>query len=187
MDDQRRSSLALLFVRLPVGDQDYLLLMRHQKWGDWGPVGGHVEAGEDWKNAADREADEELTPLRLGRDSEIVGLDMPLLNWGPVQSRSAGGQPTTYQAAVFGLRFLGDPVALLNRLPASSFLLVSVDRLTGSAWDPDIADSVAQVASGAHCGLSRVARAWPIALAPERMRIEVRPAVGRVRSSSCVA
>ena len=76
---------------------DYLLLNAHHKWGDWSPVGGHVEPCDaDWCAAAVREASEELAPLRYGEDIEVDPDEIGRLEWGPVASRSAGGALTQY-------------------------------------------------------------------------------------------
>src|SRR5688500_1868159 len=104
----RTSRIAYVLVRLLVGEKDCFLLRVHRKWGDWGLVGGHVEDDElsDWRRAAEREANEELEPLRLGMDFSLEPLDSAPESWGPVPSRSAGGVPTKYCAAWFTLQFL---------------------------------------------------------------------------------
>jgi 8-oxo-dGTP pyrophosphatase MutT (NUDIX family) len=122
----RHSELALVIIRLNIGSEPYLVLMRHEKWNDWSLVGGHVEPHErnDWARAAKRECNEELAPLQYGKDFTLLPLlDRPF-HWGPVPSRSAGNEPTTYTAQLFALRFLSPPAECLARLPASEFQLV---------------------------------------------------------------
>lgn len=131
----RHSCLALVVIKLRIDGGDHLLLRVHRKWGDFSLVGGHVEAGEegDWRRAAIREAEEELDPLRHEDDFRIVRLLDESVRWGPVQSRSARGQATYYEAQYFLLEFVGDPAAALARLPASDFLLIPLNRLDGGA------------------------------------------------------
>ena len=122
----RTSDLALVLIRLTIQSEPHLLLVRHRKWGDWSLVGGHLEADEraDWARAARRECNEELAPLRYGEDFLLLPmLDRPV-RWGPVPSRSAGNELTTYTAQFFALRFLKSPMECLARLPAGEFQLV---------------------------------------------------------------
>lgn len=131
----RRSDLALVVARLTVGSQALWLLRRHPKWGDWSLVGGHVEPGEegDWSRTAAREAEEELAPLRCGIDFVLEPLLAGPTSWGPVQSRSAAGAMTHYRARWYGLRFLGDAIASLRRLPTEDFALVPEAELATGA------------------------------------------------------
>src|SRR5262245_27329052 len=122
----RESDLAYVIIRLSIQAEPHLLLVRHRKWNDWTLVGGHVEDGEknNWARAAVRECNEELAPLRFGEDFILLPLlDRPV-KWGPVRSRSAGGEPTRYTAQLFALRFLKSPADCLRQLPDGEFLLV---------------------------------------------------------------
>ena len=122
----RYSELSLVLIRLNIGSEPHLVLMRHRKWNDWSLVGGHVEPNvrNDWARAAARECNEELSPLKYSEDFTLLPLlDQPFI-WGPVPSRSAGNEPTTYRAQLFLLRFLRPPMECLARLPADDFRLV---------------------------------------------------------------
>lgn len=163
----RRSELALVIIRLNIGSTPHLVLTRHRKWGDWTLVGGHMEPEDrhNWARTAARECNEELAPLEHGRDFILLPLlDQPM-RWGPIPSRSAGGEPTLYVAQVFTLRFLRSPSECLARLPAGEFKIVpeadvvavhgtddempltvralrSVER-TAVAWDPRLSSAPA--------------------------------------------
>jgi len=131
----RTSDLALVLIRLNVGEEPHLLLTRHRKWGDWSLVGGHLEPDEraDWAKAARRECNEELAPLRYGEDFLLLPmLDRPV-RWGPVPSRSAGNEPTVYSAQIFALRFLKPPQECLARLPQTEFRLIREAELVGAS------------------------------------------------------
>ena len=135
----RHSELALVLIRLKIDSEPHHVLMRHKKWNDWSLVGGHVEPGErnDWARAAVRECNEELAPLRFGEDFTLLPLlDQPL-RWGPLASKSAGGEPTIYTAQVFALRFLRSPVECLARLPAGEFRIVRESEIVTGQQDPD--------------------------------------------------
>jgi hypothetical protein len=129
----RHSNVVYILIRLSVADGPSLLLRRHEKWGDWSLVGGHVEEWEmdDWGLAAAREASEELEPLVNGQDFVVAPIHPEPITWGPEPSRSAQGQRTIYRIQYYSLTFLRDPVVLLRRLPASEFLLVP-ERELGS-------------------------------------------------------
>ena len=121
----RHSDLVLVVATLDLENERHLLLRRHPKWGDWSLVGGHVEEDEknDWARAAVRECNEELSPLVYGEDFSLLPLlDRPM-KWGPVPSKSAGGELTTYSAQVFALRFLKSPRECLGALPPKDFRL----------------------------------------------------------------
>lgn len=122
----RHSNVVYVLIRLPTVDGPSLLLRRHEKWGDWSLVGGHVEEWEmdDWGLAAAREATEELEPLVNGQDFVVKPITSEPITWGPEPSRSAKGQRTVYHIKYYTLTFLRDPVELLARLPATEFLLV---------------------------------------------------------------
>lgn len=129
----RHSNVVYVLILLPTVDGPSLLLRRHEKWGDWSLVGGHVEEWEmdDWGLAAAREATEELEPLVNGQDFVVASIHAEPITWGPEASRSAQGQRTIYRIRYYSLTFLRDPVALLGRLPATQFLLVP-EREIGS-------------------------------------------------------
>ncbi len=126
----RQSDIAYVLIRLVSGGRDCLLLHRHEKWGDWSLVGGHVEPGEesDWFATAVRETTEEMVPLKLRVDFDLERIDVRL-EWGPSPSRSAFAAPTEYRAEYFVLRFLCAPADALRRLPQDEFRLVPVDGI----------------------------------------------------------
>jgi 8-oxo-dGTP pyrophosphatase MutT (NUDIX family) len=161
----RTSRIAYVLVRLLVGEKDCFLLRVHRKWGDWGLVGGHVEDDEldDWRRAAEREANEELEPLRLGVDFSLEPLDNAPESWGPVPSRSTAGVPTKYCAAWFTLQFLRDPVECLSELPDEEFLLVERDAALIAAGG-DVTALLARLERELPEGLSSVPLAWPYQL-----------------------
>ena len=155
----RHSELSLVLIRLRLGTEPYHVLIRH-KWGDWSFVGGHVEPNEknDWATAAVRESNEELAPLRYGEDFTLLPLlDQPL-RWGPVASKSANDEPTTYTAQVFVLRFLRPPVECLRKLPADQFRIVKESDLLSHQRDPEA------LTTRAIARVDRTALAWDSAL-----------------------
>jgi hypothetical protein len=159
----RHSNLALVLIRIETNDEPHLLLIRDRKWGDWTVVGGHVEAheGNDWALAAARECNEELAPLRHGRDFILLPLFSEPMNWGPIPSKSAGGEPTSYTAQVFALRFLTAPADCLERLPPGDFCLVPESvYATGRSASQDKVAAVARALGG----LNRAAMSWDTAL-----------------------
>src|SRR5262245_12771441 len=86
----RHSDVAFVAIRLLAADGSDVYLMReHESWGDLSFVGGHVEPNEgaDFLKAAEREASEEMEPLRAGVDFEIVQNPIACGSWGPVPSR----------------------------------------------------------------------------------------------------
>ncbi|MEM9454908.1 MAG: NUDIX hydrolase [Myxococcota bacterium] len=129
----RHSNVVYTLIRISVAGVPSLLLRRHDKWGDWSLVGGHVEPWEqdDWRRAAAREATEELEPLREGQDFVVESLHEEPVTWGPEASRSARGERTLYRIQYYRLGFRRDPVELLAQLPAGDFLLVP-ERTLGS-------------------------------------------------------
>jgi hypothetical protein len=123
----RHSKLALVLIRLNVDSIPHQLLIHHRKWQDWTLVGGHVEPYEknDWARAAERECNEELSPLQFGIDFTLLPLlDRPI-QWGPTPSKSANNEPTVYTAQLFSLRFIKSPMECIARLPSGEFKLVS--------------------------------------------------------------
>ena len=135
----RHKDLALVVIRLRINAEPFHVLLKHTGWGDWSFVGGHVEPHEknDWARTAVRECNEELTPLKFGEDFTLLPLlDQPL-RWGPVASKSAGGELTIYTAQVFALRFLKTPAECLSQLPPDDFRLIRESELVGAQRDPD--------------------------------------------------
>lgn len=125
--DLRHTDVALVLIALGVKGVHHWLLRADPSWGDWTFVGGHVEPSEqaDWKLSAARETDEEMAPLRCGRELEVTALDLAALEWGPVPSRSAGGRLTLYRAGLFMAAFLIDPRECLSALSGSDFRFFS--------------------------------------------------------------
>lgn len=181
----RTSRIAYVVVRLLVGDTDCFLLRVHRKWGDWGLIGGHVENDElnDWRRAAEREAKEELEPLRLGLDFSLEALDGAPESWGPVPSRSAGGLPTKYCAAWFTLEFLRDPVTRLAELPDDEFLLVERDAALMAAGG-EVTALLALLDRDLSAGLSSVPLAWPHPLPRNAVASKLRLSHPSARTSS---
>jgi 8-oxo-dGTP pyrophosphatase MutT (NUDIX family) len=157
----RQSNIAYVLIRLPTSDGPALLLRRHEKWGDWSLVGGHVEEGEldDWGLAAKREASEELEPLVAGQDFVVTPIHEEPITWGPEPSRSARGERTVYRIQYYALAFLHDPVALLGRLPAAEFLLVLEGQLGSTPHA--LGSPVHRARRYLQGGLEAVPRAWP--------------------------
>lgn len=156
----RHSNIAYVLIRVPTLDGPALLLRRHEKWGDWSLVGGHVEDDEldDWARAAEREAAEELEPLVAGRDFVVAPVHAEPITWGPEPSRSARGERTIYKIQYYALSFLHDPVALLGRLPAAEFLLVPERELAST--EHALGSPVHRACRSFHGGLDAVPRAW---------------------------
>lgn len=156
----RTSNVVYVLIRLPTADGPALLLRRHEKWGDWSLVGGHVEENEldHWAGAAAREASEELEPLVRGQDFAVTPIHPEPITWGPEASRSAQGERTIYHIQYFTLEFLRDPVPLLRRLPPGEFLLVLEHQLgaTGHA----LGSPVHRARRFIQGGLEAVPRAW---------------------------
>ena len=137
----RHSHVVYVLIRLATTAGTWLLLRRHDKWGDWSLVGGHVENHEmhDWQLAAAREAEEELAPLKTDHDFKVRAIHPEPLVWGPEASRSAQGQRTMYHIQYYALEFMTDPLRNLRLLPASDFLLVdqqSIDTTRYSLGRP---------------------------------------------------
>jgi len=130
----RHSYVVYVLIRLSTLEGPSLLLRRHDKWGDWSLVGGHVEESEmdNWGQAAAREATEELEPLVCGQDFVVAPIHAEPLIWGPEASRSARGQRTIYHIQYYTLTFLRDPLVLLGLLPSTQFLLVPERELAST-------------------------------------------------------
>jgi hypothetical protein len=182
----RRSRLAYVVIRLSVGGRDCFLFRAHTKWGDWSLVGGHVEANElsDWARAARREAEEELQPLCDGRDFSIIPIANGPRLWGPIESRSANGASTLYEAEWFGLIFLRDPLSCLAQLPRDEFLLIDRQLAVSPPVDANIAPLLARLDTSLPGGLSSVPLAWPSSVDGARLSIAVRRAGVSASSSS---
>ena len=137
----RTSDIVYVVARLEHARRAYVLFHAHAKWGDWGLVGGHVEAWEkdNWDAAAARETGEEMSPLHVDIDVALEPLTSELIEWGPEPSRSAGGAPTIYRTRWYSLRFLRDPVACLNALDVAQFLLVDEQRVA-EGHDDDLSN-----------------------------------------------
>lgn len=178
MTTPRQSRIAYVVIRLAVDGRDCYLLRAHTKWGDWSLVGGHVESDElgDWALAARREAEEELEPLRYGRDFDIVSVPNGPKRWGPVESRSAGGVPTSYEAEWFALTFLRDPVACLAELTQDEFLLVDAELAVHAPRDAKVAPLLARLDQALPGGLASVPVAWSGSVNEARIAVPVRHA-----------
>ena len=165
----RTSNVVYVLIRLPTADGPALLLRRHEKWGDWSLVGGHVEADEldDWSLAAEREATEELEPLVTGRDFVVNPITPVPITWGPEASRSAQGERTIYHIQYFTLEFLRDPAELLRRLPPQEFLLVLEHQL--GATEHALGSPVHRARRFIEGGLEAVPRAWSSVLDPRTL------------------
>jgi len=153
----------------------YWLLKRHEKWGDWSFVGGHVEAHEfsDWLVTARREAEEELAPLRCGIHFDVRPLSTSESVWGPELSRSTGGIPTEYHARWYFLVFLIDALECLCALPRYEFILVDEDRLF-SGKEREVSSLVARLREALPNGLAAVPFAWSQPELPPAWPIERR-------------
>ena len=157
----RKVALAHVVVKLRDTDGGcYYLLHRHEKWGDWTLVGGHVEPGEEdlWAETARREAEEEMPPLRCHPgDFFLAPLLTSPLTWGPRNSRSAGGEPTVYKAQFFCMLFRRDPAPLLAALEEGGFMLIAESQLH---QHEDIGDVLRQLEGHLVGGLASVPSAW---------------------------
>jgi 8-oxo-dGTP pyrophosphatase MutT (NUDIX family) len=173
----RQSTLSFVLIKLRLGDRDHFMFEKHSKWGDWGLVGGHAEPGEEgnWLLTATREANEELAPLRAGSDFVLSSLLEEPITWGPVPSRSAGGQMTKYTAQYFVLSFRVAPERALKRLMSDRFLLVPQAHLENGQWEPDVADTLAELARTMFDGLSAIPLSWSDSLNEDEVHVQVRP------------
>jgi uncharacterized protein (UPF0216 family) len=130
----RFSRIAYVLIRVAFGGDIYSLLRWHAKWDDWSLIGGHVEHSEidDWLATARREANEEMTPLVIGRDIEVAALERPSTRFVK-ESKAAAGAVTEYEVRWYALEFLADPVRCLQRLDCGAFVLVNEQGLARHA------------------------------------------------------
>jgi hypothetical protein len=173
----RHSHVVYILIRLFTVDGPALLLRRHEKWGDWSLVGGHVEASEmdNWELAAAREATEELDPLVNGRDFVVEPIHDEPIKWGPEPSRSKQGERTMYYIQYYTLSFLRDPIALLGRLPAAEFLLVPERELDSAGHT--FGSPVHRARRFLRGGFEAAQRAWPGELDPRAFPPSLRPVI----------
>ncbi|MCA9709338.1 MAG: NUDIX hydrolase [Myxococcales bacterium] len=171
----RHSNVVYTLIRLPIGGVTHLLLRRHAKWGDWSLVGGHVEEWEleDWRQAAAREATEELEPLVDEQDFTVAPLHDEPITWGPEASRSARGERTLYRIQYYRLVFVHDPVELLARLPQGEFLLVPEHALDST--EQPLGNPVHRARRYLREGLSSVPLSWGEDLDPRALPAGLRP------------
>lgn len=158
--DMRHSEVAYIVMCLRIQGVPHFLLNRHEKWGDWSLVGGHVEAYEhgSWAKAAAREAQEELPPLQHRRDFLLVPIFSRPLVWGPEPSRSAQNRPTIYHAQFFALELLANPPSVLCRLCSENLRLVPQLLLEN---DLQAAAPVRILCTRLGGGLTSIPLAWP--------------------------
>lgn len=171
----RHSNVVYVLIRLFTVEGPALLLRRHEKWGDWSLVGGHVEEWEmdNWALAAAREATEELEPLVNGQDFVVESIHDQPITWGPEASRSNQGQRTIYHIQYYTLRFLRDPIALLGRLPAAEFLLVPEREVEPAAQT--FGSPVHRARRFLPGGFEAAQRAWSGELDPRALPPGLRP------------
>ncbi len=170
----RHSHVVYTLIRLPITTGPSLLLRRHEKWGDWSLVGGHVEEDEmdEWIKAARREATEEMEPLVDDRDFVIEPMHDEPITWGPEASRSAQGERTVYHIRYYSLRFLRDPAQLLPTLEPRDFLLLTEDEL-GSTTHA-LGNPVHRARRYLSGGFGSVPFAWAEPLDPASLPTELR-------------
>lgn len=180
----RRSDLALVVARLLVDGRACLLLRAHEKWGDWGLVGGHVEPLEvdDWGLSASREVEEELAPLRVGVDVDVHPLPVPTSRWGPTPSRSAGNRLTVYEAEWFSLAFRRSPTVCMARVVQGRLLLVEQSVALAAEARSGITPLLAIVHEALPGGLDSVPLAWP-----EEVAASLLPPIVTLRLATHVA
>jgi len=159
----RSSAISYVIFRLDIGGEDSLLLLQHPKWGDWSLVGGHIEPGEGPLDAARREAEEELPPLKSGEDFAISPLPFAHVTWGPVESRSAAQKPTTYSAWFFSAEFLRPPTDALHDVELRTIAAIPLTKLRLDSWPPELTEVLAQLVRS-FGDLKQVPMAWPAPL-----------------------
>ena len=167
----RHSNVVYTLIRIPLSTGPALLLRRHEKWGDWSLVGGHVEEDEldDWGQAALREATEEMEPLVAGRDFRVEPIHDEPIVWGPEASRSARGERTIYHIQYFTLVFLRDPLTLLDLLFPPDFLLLEEQKL--GTTEHALGNPVHRARRFLQGGFDSVRWAWDEPLEPSRLPI----------------
>lgn len=159
----RRSEVAYIITCVRVDNRPHFLLLRHKKWGDWSLVGGHVEKedGGQWAATAVREAQEELPPMQHRKQFLLLPIFSTPVTWGPVQSKSAQGRETIYNAQFFALEFLKDPRYVLPELAIDELRLVSQDELEHSG---EMAQPIRILAQKLRGGLTSIPLAWQTSL-----------------------
>lgn len=155
----RTSKVSVVLFRINLRGEDSLILLRHAKWGDWSLVGGHIELGETPLDAAVRETEEELAPLRAGLDFAIVTEPLATLSWGPVESKSAGRAPTTYSAWVFCGELLRPPSDFVRSIADAELAAVALRHLDVNDWPGGVTNVLARIVE-ARVSLTSVPLAW---------------------------
>jgi hypothetical protein len=169
----RRSNVALVAIKLRVGDDQCLLFHRHRKWGDWSLVGGHVEHGEerDWLLTGTRESEEELEPLKNSVDFHVEKWLTDPIEWGPVASRSARNLRTIYRVTYFKLRFLVDPCRALERVRAATeLMLIGVDDMN-AAHEFTFSDTFSRLRTKLPNGASDIPLSWQDTIPAAEIRV----------------
>jgi len=168
----RHSRISVVVFLLDLDGEPHLLLLRHVRWGDWSLVGGHIEGNETPLEAAIRETEEELAPLRVETDIRVAQLFPDPVTWGPVLSRSAGA-PTRYTVWFHYGVFLTDPSLALSRVRGVRLGYVPMNALTRAGWPQDVTDILARLRAAR--GFRQVPAAWhrPVSPALHGMRSEV--------------
>ena len=133
--ENRHSVVSFVLLCLRIDGVPHFLLRHHRKWGDWSLAGGHLETndGGSWAAAAVREVHEELPPLAHAKDFVLVPIFSRPLSWGPIASRSATNQPTTYEAQFFAMELLADPSRTFAQMDVHDLRLVSQSDLERAA------------------------------------------------------
>jgi len=161
----RHVKLAQIIIPLRIDQEKFFLLRKNTKWSDWGLVGGHVEPSEEgrWKTTAIRESDEELAPLKNGKDFSLFAIPEWPVTWGPIESKSADGVPTCYTSKFFSLKFLKNAEKCLNELPSSDFALMSERSVREIVKTSEPTDEILKIVDSALSGrLNEIPLAWPM-------------------------
>jgi 8-oxo-dGTP pyrophosphatase MutT (NUDIX family) len=166
----RHSQISVVLLVLDIDRAPHLVLLHHARWGDWSLVGGHIEADESPLEAAVRETEEELAPLRVEVDLRVSPLLATPLSWGPVSSRSAG-VPTQYTVWFHYGAFLVEPSAALPRVSSSEIAYLPMSALTQARWPRGVTDILARLR--ATTDLMAIPHAWPRPLHPFDARTAV--------------
>ena len=118
----RQVSCSFVIPKLIVGAEPLILLRIDPKWFDISLVGGHVapEDGGDWLRTAIREIEEELAPLRHGKNFELDVLtgDVRLAaEWSKVKEKL-----TSYTFRYFSMFFCGELDEVFQLLAANALV-----------------------------------------------------------------